>query len=138
MQLLPIRLSPGADVRRALEDALRSQSADSAFVLAGIGSLSEAKLRYAGQSVESTVAGPLEVLSMSGSLTSTGAHLHMAVSDASGQVHGGHVAYGNVVGTTAEVLLALLPDWDLSREQDPTTGFNELVVRRRTRTQDAA
>ena len=45
-------------------------------------------------------------------------------------VTGGHVAYGCTVRTTAEVLLALLPDWRFSREPDAATGFDELVVRR--------
>ena len=131
MQLMPIRLSPGVDLRHALEDAAHAQSADSAFVVAGIGSLTQARLRFAGEPIDTVVAGPLEILSLSGCLTPTGAHLHMAVSDASGRVYGGHVTYGNVVRTTAEVLLALLPDWTLAREPDATTGFSELVVRRR-------
>ncbi len=129
MQLLPIRLSPGADLRRALEDSLPSQNTDSAFVAAGIGSLVEARLRYAGESGETTLAGPLEILSVSGSLSPAGAHLHMSVADASGRVYGGHVGYGNTVRTTAEILLALLPDGTLTREPDAKTGFNELVVR---------
>jgi uncharacterized protein len=93
--------------------------------------LSEAKLRYAGESIESTIAGPLEILTVTGSLTPSGAHLHMAVSDATGRVYGGHAAYGNVIRTTAELLVALLPEWSLSRELDAATGYNELVVRRR-------
>ena len=55
----------------------------------------------------------------------------MAVADASGRVYGGHVGHGNVVRTTAEILLAPLRDWRLTREHDPVTGFAELVVRRR-------
>ena len=129
MEFLPIRLSPGADLRRALEEA--SQSTGSAFVVAGIGSLIEASLRYAGETTEDQLAGPLEILSLSGSLSLSGAHLHMSVSDASGRVYGGHVGYGSRVRTTAEVLVAPLPDWSLTREHDETTGFNELVVRRR-------
>jgi uncharacterized protein len=132
VQLLPLRLPPGADLRRALEVAVRDQLASSAFVVAGIGSLDEARLRYAGDAEESTIAGPLEILSLSGSLTPTGAHLHAAVSDAAGRVFGGHIGYGNLVRTTAELLLAPLPEWDLGREHDATTGFNELVVRRRS------
>lgn len=131
MQLLPIRLSPGVDLRRALEDAAAKQTAESAFVVAGIGSLVEASLRYAGEPTERTIAGPLEILNISGTLSSSGAHLHMSVADATGRVYGGHVGYGNAVRTTAEILLALLPDWSLTREPDPATGFNELVVRRR-------
>lgn len=131
MNLLPIRLTPGVDIRHALEGVAKDQANDSAFVVAGIGSLLEARLRYAGEGEESKIAGPLEILSLSGTLSPSGAHLHMSVSNASGQVFGGHVTYGNVVRTTAEVLLAPLPEWLLTREQDPATGFKELVVRQR-------
>jgi predicted DNA-binding protein with PD1-like motif len=131
MQLLPLRLPPGVDLRRALEQAAAAQTAGSAFVVSGIGSLVDARLRFASEPADSTVAGPLEVVSLSGTLSASGAHLHMAVSDATGRVVGGHVGYGNVVRTTAEVLLAPLDDWSLTREPDPATGFLELVVRRR-------
>ena len=57
------------------------------------------------------------------------AHLHMALSTATGQVFGGHVAPGCIVRTTAEVLLALLPEWAFAREPDVTTGYDELVLR---------
>jgi|SRR5208283_43764 len=131
MEFLPIRLSPGADLRRALEEAATGHGLGSAFVVAGIGSLDAASLRYAGETRETELTGPLEIVSLSGSLCPSGAHLHMSVSDASGKVYGGHLGYGNTVRTTAEVLLAPLPDWSLTREHDATTGFNELVVRRR-------
>lgn len=131
MELLPIRLYPGADLRRALEDAVAGQGRGSAFVVAGIGSLIDASLRYAGEPNERQLAGPVEIVSLSGSLGPSGAHLHMSVSDASGRVYGGHVGYGNMVRTTAEILLAPLPDWSLTREYDAATGFKELVVRRR-------
>lgn len=131
MEFLPIRLSPGADLRRALEQAIENPSPGSAFVVSGIGSLVEARLRFAGESAEARLAGPLEILSLSGSLSASGAHLHMSVSDASGRVYGGHVGYGSTVRTTAEVLLAPLVHWSLTREHDATSGFDELVVRRR-------
>jgi hypothetical protein len=131
MEFLPIRLSPGADLRCALEEAVGGQHPGSAFVVAGIGSLNRANLRYAGETAERQLAGPLEIVSLSGSLGPSGAHLHMSVSDASGRVVGGHVGYGNTIRTTAEILLAPLPDWSLTREHDAATGFNELVVRRR-------
>jgi predicted DNA-binding protein with PD1-like motif len=130
MTLQPIRLTPGQDLRRALEDALTTELlTDSAFVVAGIGSLQEAQLRYAAQETHTHIAGPLEILSLSGSLSAAGAHLHMAVSDALGRVSGGHLAYGNTVRTTAEVLVALLPAGTLTRTHDPRTGFLELLVR---------
>ena len=83
--------------------------------------------------------GDIEILSLSGTVavnvTDSGAHssshLHMALSTATGQVFGGHVAPGCIVRTTAEVLLALLPEWEFVREPDALTGYDELVVRAR-------
>lgn len=131
MNLLPIRLSPGQDLRRALETAIHTQSADAAFVLSGIGSLVDAHIRFADQASETSIPGPLELVSISGSLTTTGAHLHVTVSDGVGKVTGGHLGYGNIIRTTAELLLVMLPDWALSREHDAHTGFPELVIRMR-------
>lgn len=131
MDLHPVRLTPGADLRRALEALSGAPGADAAFVVAGIGSLVNARLRYAGEPVETDLAGPLEILSLSGSLSASGAHLHASVSDASGRVLGGHLGHGSIVRTTAEILLAPLPGWSLAREPDPATGFMELVVRRK-------
>jgi len=130
METMPLRLPSGADLRRSLEAAAREQGGGSAFVIAGIGSLTEAVVRFAGVSSETRIAGPLEILSVSGSLTVDGAHLHIAVSDAAGRVIGGHAGYGNIVRTTAELLLAPLPGWHLTRELDPATGHRELAVRR--------
>lgn len=125
--------STGTGQRRpgAIEDAAHEWNNASAFVLSGMGSLTEARLRFAGASTATVVAGPLEIISLSGSVIDTGAHLHGAVSTHDGRVLGGHLAYGNIVRTTVEILLVLLPEWSLSREHDPATGYAELVVRNR-------
>jgi predicted DNA-binding protein with PD1-like motif len=128
MQAVPLRLLPGDDLRAALEAALGSHTA--AFVLQGIGSLSVAQLRYAGIDQPTALRGDLEILTLAGSLAPDGAHLHMSVADAQGHVVGGHVAPGCIVRTTAEILLAILPDHAFSRETDiDGSGFRELVVR---------
>ena len=129
MSYLPLRLQPGADLRRSLEAAVCASGETSAFVVSGIGSLSNARLRFAGAESETSLAGMFEIVSLSGTLTQNGAHLHMAIADEHGHVGGGHVCYGNIVRTTAEVLLAQLTEWTLAREQDTNTGFNELVIR---------
>lgn len=136
MNTLPLRLTPGQDLRAALEAAVREQGCQAAFVIAGIGSLSDARLRFAGVDQAQTLAGDSEILSLSGTVGVDGAglghsHLHMAVSTAAGEVFGGHVVPGCRVRTTVEVLLGLLPEWRFSREADPATGFPELVVRQR-------
>ena len=131
MQALPLRLVPGQDLRGVIEAALGSHTA--AFVVQGIGSLSVAQLRFAGVDHATTLRGDLEVLSLAGSIAPEGAHLHMSISDAQGRVFGGHVAMGCIVRTTAEILLAVLPDHTFSRVLDADgTGFPELVVRTRS------
>lgn len=131
MQTLPLRLSPGQDLRQALEAALATEGARAAFVLSGVGSLSEARLRLAGAEAPAALTGQIEILTLSGSVSENGAHLHAALSLADGSVLGGHVAHGCVVRTTAEILLAVLPEWEFRRMADHATGFPELVIRRR-------
>lgn len=118
-----LRLNPGDDLRCALEAAGLT-----GFVVAGIGSLVHAQLRLAGAPGPTVVAGPLEILTLSGSLSPDGAHLHASVSDASGRVFGGHVCAGCEVRTTAELLVAPLPEGSLARAFDATTGYPELIV----------
>ena len=130
MQTLVLRLQPGDDLRGALEAAVADHSLGGAFVLAGIGSLSAAQLRMAGAEAPLQLDGDLEILTLSGSLSADGAHLHATLARADGSVLGGYVAMGCTVRTTAEVLLAGLPDWQLSREPDARTGYAELVARR--------
>ncbi|MET0964573.1 MAG: PPC domain-containing DNA-binding protein [Noviherbaspirillum sp.] len=129
MQTVPLRLRPDQDLRAALQAMLAEHGIDAAFVLQGIGSLSAARIRYAGMAQATELRGNLEILTLSGSLSIDGAHLHIAVADAQGRVTGGHVAEGCTVRTTAEILVALLPAHHFSREPDADSGYKELVVR---------
>lgn len=128
MKTLPLRLAPGQDLRAALQQALLDNHAQAAFVLQGIGSLSVARLRLAGAGAAAELRGDIEILTLAGTLSPDGAHLHMAVADAQGRVYGGHVAAGCIVRTTAEALVALLPGHRFAREPDPASGYTELVV----------
>lgn len=118
-----LRLHPGDDLRGALE-----AGGCTGFVVAGIGSLVHAQLRFAGAPGPTHIDGPLEILTLSGSLTPEGAHLHASLSDASGRVLGGHVCAGCEVHTTAELLIAALPAGSLTRTFDPATGYTELRI----------
>jgi predicted DNA-binding protein with PD1-like motif len=128
MSYLPIRLEPGADLRRALEQKVGELPNQSAFVVAGIGSLSSVSIRLAAAEQETRLSGSFELISLSGTLSADGAHLHMVIASESGQVMGGHVGYGNLIRTTAELLLVAPEGWTLSRAHDAVTGYQELLV----------
>lgn len=133
MQVHVLRLSPGEDLRGALEAAFATLSKDkgiaAACIVSAVGSLSRAVLRYAAEPAGSETVAPLELLMLSGTLSPDGAHLHASVADAQGAVVGGHLMRGCTVRTTAEVVIALLPGWEFRRELDQATGFQELVAR---------
>ena len=126
MELIPLRLRPGDDLKQALESWVAHGGGGSAWVVSGIGSLTVAQLRLAGRTEPSVLDRDLEILTLQGSLCRSGSHIHITVADANGAVLGGHLCEGSVVRTTAEVLIARLPQWQLQRAVDPTTGYREL------------
>lgn len=68
-----------------------------------------------------------EVLSLVGTLSSDGLHLHASLGDEEGEVRGGHLVRA-VVHTTAEIVIGDAPALTFSRDLDPRTGFKELVI----------
>ena len=69
-----------------------------------------------------------EIVSLTGTVSRHGCHLHMALADHQGNVVGGHVLEGCEVFTTAEIVIGECVNHVFSREHDETTGFDELVV----------
>ncbi len=128
MKVVPLRLQPGDDLRRVLEAWMVEQQEQAGCVISAVGSLSAAQLRLAGAAQARAIRGDLEILSLSGTLSPDGSHLHIAVADSSGAVIGGHLCAGSLVRTTAELVIGLLPEWRFSRELDPATGFRELEI----------
>lgn len=132
MKLIPIRLQPGQDLKTTLEAWIEQEGAGSGWVVSGIGSLSGAQMRWAGCAEPTALHGDLEIVTLQGSLCRDGAHLHATVADAQGSVLGGHLCEGSIVRTTAEVLIAHLPQWHLERVPDPKTGYRELDIQPHT------
>ena len=128
MRVVPLRFSPGDDLRLALETWMAQQQEQAGCVISGIGSLSVAQLRLAGQQESTTITGDLEILSLAGTLSPDGVHLHVAVADSTGSVIGGHLCAGSLVRTTAELVVGLLPEWRFCRQLDPATGYAELQI----------
>lgn len=122
------RLTPGEDLRTGIEAAFTATGARAGFIAAAVGSLGPAMLRFAGEEGATTIPGPLEIVSLSGTLSVDGPHLHLAVSRADGTVAGGHLLPGAMVRTTAEIVLGLLPGLVFTRPHDARTGYNELMI----------
>jgi predicted DNA-binding protein with PD1-like motif len=128
MKVVPLRLKPGDDLRRTLEAWLGEQQEQAGCVISAVGSLSLAQLRLAGATQATAIHGELEIVSLSGTLSPDGIHLHIAIANSSGTVIGGHLCAGSLVRTTAELVIGLLPEWQFRRELDPATGYAELRI----------
>ena len=129
MKVVPLRLQPGSDLRGALEAWMDEQEEQAGCLISAVGSLSVAQLRLAGASEATVIRGDLEILSLSGTLSRGGVHLHIAVANSTGSVIGGHLCSGSLVRTTAELVIGLLPEWRFRRELDPATGYAELEIK---------
>jgi predicted DNA-binding protein with PD1-like motif len=128
MKVVPLRLQPGDDLRLALEAWMGERQEQAGCLISAVGSLSLAQLRLAGAAEATAIHGELEILSLSGTLSPDGAHLHIAIAGSSGAVIGGHLCAGSLVRTTAELVVGLLPEWRFRRELDPATGYAELRI----------
>jgi hypothetical protein len=81
-----------------------------------VGCLSVAQLRFAGAAQAITIHGELEILSLAGTLSPDGAHLHIAIAGSSGVVIGGHLGPGSLahhrrVGGWPAAGLAVRASW---------------------------
>lgn len=129
METDAFRLHPDEDLRLALEARVGSRALPAAFVAGAVGSLATAVLRFADARGPTRIEGPLEIVSLTGTLGPDGAHLHAALADAQGRLVGGHVMPGCRVHTTAEIVLGVMRERVFARTHDPQTGYRELCVR---------
>jgi predicted DNA-binding protein with PD1-like motif len=58
-------------------------------------------------------------------------HLHASISDGTGKTIGGHLMDGNLIYTTAEIIIGEVLDVKFSRRLDSITTFNELFIEKK-------
>lgn len=133
MNLHAFRLKTGDDLKKSIETYTAEQSIAAGFVITCVGSLSVAVLRMAGAQPEKQdirkYTGHFEIVSLVGTVSVNGYHLHMSISDENGQVIGGHLKEGNIIDTTAELVIGEDGNAIYERALDEVTGFDEFVVK---------
>ena len=128
MKVVPLRLQPGDELRLDLEAWMGERQERAGCMISAVGSLSLAPLCFAGAPEAKAIQGELESVSVSGTLSPDGSHLPIAASGSNGTVIGGHLCAGSLVRSTAEQVIARLPEWRLLRQLDPATGHAELRI----------
>ena len=126
------RLTYGMDLRQGIEDYCRDNDIHSAAIVTVVGCVYRARIRLAdGETIEK-YDDRYEIVSLTGTISPDGSHMHISLADEDGRVIGGHMCNGCLVNTTAEVVLVSLDEeYRFSREYDDSTGYDELVIRKR-------
>ncbi len=122
------RLKKGMDLKGEIEKyAIHNKI--SGVILCCVGCLSKLTIRLADGKSILEKEGQFEIVSITGTLSEDGVHIHISVSDEEGNTIGGHLKNGCIVNTTAEVCLLSISDVKYKREFDPETAYEELVVK---------
>lgn len=132
---LALRLQPGQDLKVELDNLAQSRSIEAACILTCAGSLTKAVLRYANQEHAVELDGYFEIVSLTGTLSRHGSHLHIAIADGTGQTIGAHLLEGCKVYTTAEIVIGILAEVSFLRTVDLQTGYPELEIANRPTSQ---
>ena len=128
MQNYTFRLTPGQDLFDSIQAFVMEKQVQAGCVLSGVGSLKHATLRLADRDYNAEYEGPFEIVSITGTLSVNGSHLHMSISDGDGRTIGGHFESGCKIYTTAEIVIAVFNDSVYKRELAEDSGYEELVV----------
>jgi predicted DNA-binding protein with PD1-like motif len=131
MENYTFRLSPGQDLFDSILGFVDQMQIEAGCILSGVGSLIHAEVRLANRQATSAYQGPFEIVSITGTVSIHGSHLHLSISDSEGRTIGGHFESGCLIYTTAEIVLASFADVVYRREFAEDSGYEELVIRPR-------
>ena len=130
MKTYVLRLHPGEDLKNSLVAFPRENGFQAGMIITCVGSLQRAALRMANQPETTLIEGKFEIVSLVGTFSPDGPHLHLSISDSAGKTLGGHLQDGSLIFTTAEIVLGELEDWLFTRPIDPDTTYDELFPRK--------
>jgi uncharacterized protein len=125
------RLKPGQDLKQEIENYVKQHSIEAGWVMTCVGSVTQYNLRFANQPQGTKDSGHFEIVSVTGTVSIHGSHLHMSISDSTGRTIGGHLLNDNKIYTTAEIVIGEGKQLIFTREKDGTTEWEELQIKQK-------
>ena len=122
------RLTKGMDLKKSIVEYCKENNIKAGIIGACVGCCYEIYFRLAGGKEFYHKIGDHEIVSMTGTISEDGVHIHVSFADIEGNVVGGHLSDGCYVGSTAEVAIIEVDNYKLTREFDEETGYKELVI----------
>ncbi|WFD11955.1 PPC domain-containing DNA-binding protein [Tepidibacter hydrothermalis] len=128
MRYYAIRMKPGQDLKEEVENFVCQNNIKSGIIMTCIGSLNCAKIRLADENIIKEYNEKFEIISLQGTLSQDGLHLHISLANDKGFCIGGHLMHGCHIYTTAEIVIGELEEFIFKREYCKDTGFKELKI----------
>ena len=128
MKILALRLKPKQDLKDSLKNFVKEHNIQAGFIITAVGSLQQATLRFANRNDPKLLTKKLEILSLVGTLSIHGMHLHISLANQNGKTIGGHLMDGCLIYTTAEIIIGTSEDFIFQRTVDKQTGYQELTI----------
>jgi len=122
------RLKPGQDLKKEIQNLVTEKQVKAGWISTCVGSLTQYNIRFANQPEGSSDTGHFEIVSLTGTVSVNGSHLHISISDSTGKTIGGHLMDNCIVYTTAEIVITTSDALLFKREKDGTTPWEELQV----------
>ena len=122
-----IRLKRGEDLMESIRRVCKEKDIAAGVVLSGVGCILKGRIRDASGVTIRELDGHYEIVSLNGTVSAQRCHIHIALSAEDLSTIGGHLCVGCIVNTTCELVLAELPGIRYGVEEDPETGYDELV-----------
>ena len=122
-----IRLHRGDDLMLSVKALCAEKHIRAGVVLSAVGCISEGRVRDASGVTIRSITDHCEIVSLNGTVSEKRCHLHIALSKEDLSTIGGHLCPGCIINTTCELVIAELPGITFSVEEDPETGYDELI-----------
>lgn len=131
-KVFAIRLKPGEDLKKEIMVFAKANNIEAGFIITCVGSLKKATLRLANQPNTQIFDQKFEIVALVGTFSGTsGGHFHISIADSTGKTIGGHLADGNIIYTTAEIVIGEMTDMKFLRKPDSETTYDELFVEKK-------
>ena len=125
------RLLPGQDLRRSIQQYVNDNRIKAGWLITCAGSLTDYNIRFANVKAGAKGTGHFEIVSLTGTVSDKGSHIHIIIADSTGKTIGGHLLEGCKIYTTAEIVLAESGRYIFTREKDGSTAWEELQIKNR-------
>lgn len=122
-----IRLHRGDDLMLSIRRICGEKKITAGVVLSAVGCISRGRVRDASGVTIREITEHCEIVSLNGTVSAQRCHLHIALSKENLSAIGGHLCPGCIINTTCELVIGELPGIAFGVEQDPETGYDELI-----------